>query len=193
MSIRLSGGYTVISRLSKLPGRRVLSLLSGATLLLMLNSCGDYRSVESCADSIARGDKGRFEVNNEGFAKDTENDIIWYRCSAGQRYSNFRCKGEILYLEWDDAMAYAEEFSEKSGITWRVPTDREMQSVTEESCVAPAINHNVFPEIDVANHWTSSKSLHQDVFRCAVNTYSGRLSCRQARKIAQPFMLVRDE
>ena len=183
----------MISRPSKLPGRRTLTLLSGVIMLLVLNSCGDYRSAENCADSIARGEKGRFVVNNEGFARDSENDVTWYRCSAGQRYSNYRCKGEILYLNWQEAMDYAVEFSEKSGITWRLPTDKEMQSVTEESCVSPAINHNVFPEIAVTNHWTSSRTLHQDVFRCAVNTYSGRLSCRQARQVAQPFMLVRDE
>ena len=182
-----------MSRPNKLPSRRILSLLSAMTMLLLLNSCGDYRSAETCAESIPRGEKGRFVVNNEGFARDSESDVVWYRCSAGQRYSNFRCKGEILYLNWEDAMDYAVEFSEKSGITWRLPTDNEMQSVTEDSCVAPAMNHKVFPEIAVSNHWTSSRTLHQDVFRCAVNTYSGRLSCRQARKVAQPFMLVRDE
>lgn len=183
----------VTSRSAKISARRGFSLLSGLMLLLTLNSCGDYRSEETCADSISRGDKGRFEVNKDGFAKDIESGVTWYRCSAGQRYSNFRCKGEILFLNWQEAMDYAAEFSEKSGVVWRLPTDNEMQSVTEEACVAPAINHNVFPDIAVENHWTLSQGLHQDIFRCAVNTYSGRLSCRQARAVAQPFMLVRED
>ena len=62
---------------------------------------------------------------SEGAARDSENDVTWYRCSAGQRYSNYRCKGEIVYLNWQDAMDgtmdYAVEFSEKSVITWRLP------------------------------------------------------------------------
>ena len=62
---------------------------------------------------------------SEGAARDSENDVTWYRCSAGQRYSNYRCRGEIVYLNWQDAMDgtmdYAVEFSEKSGITWRLP------------------------------------------------------------------------
>ncbi len=177
---------------TRLCSRKMFQLLTALSMVLVLNSCSDYRSEEKCTDSIPRGDKGRFEVTNAGLAKDSATGTIWYRCAAGQRYSNFRCKGEMLYLTWDEAISFATEFSEKSGITWRLPTDTEMQSVTESSCVAPAINQNVFPNIDVANHWTSSKGLHQDVFRCAVNTYSGRLSCRQARKIVQPFMLVKD-
>ncbi len=179
-------------RPTRLSGRGGLSVITAISMLLMLNSCADYRSEEKCTDAIPRGDKGRFEVTNAGFARDTETETVWYRCAAGQRYSNFRCKGEILLLTWDEAIDYAEEFSEKSGVTWRLPTDDEMISVTESSCVNPAINHNVFPDISVDNHWTSSKGLHQDVFRCAVNSYNGRMSCRQARKIAQPFLLVRD-
>lgn len=183
----------MILTLVKKSGRRGLSLLSALVALSVLSSCGDYRSEETCSESISRGDKGRFVVNKEGFAKDSESGVTWYRCSAGQRFSNFRCKGEILSLNWQEAMDYATEFSEKSGVVWRLPTASEMQSVTEEACVAPAINHNVFPDIAVENHWTSSQGLHQDIFRCAVNTYSGRLSCRQARNVAQPFMLVRED
>jgi hypothetical protein len=181
------------TKFAVLPGYRMLSMISALILVLVLNSCSDYRSEEACADSIAKGDKGRFEVDNRGFARDTESGVTWYRCSAGQRYANFRCKGEILYLNWDEAVDYVAEFSEKSGLAWRLPTDSEMQSVTEEACVAPAVNHNAFPTIAVENHWTSSKGLHQDIFRCAVNTYSGRLSCRQPRDVAQPFMLVLED
>jgi len=183
----------VILRSLKMSVRKGLLPLSALAVLLALNSCGDYRSAETCDESIPRGDKGRFVTNKEGFAKDSESGVTWYRCAAGQRYSNFRCKGDILSLNWQEAMDYATEFSEKSGVVWRLPTDDEMQSVTEKACVAPAINHNVFPDIAVSNHWTSSQGLHQDIFRCAVNTYSGRLSCRQARDVAQPFMLVRDD
>jgi hypothetical protein len=179
-------------RPTRLSVRGVLFVGTVITALLILNSCSDYRSEEKCSDAISRGDKGRFEVTNAGLARDSDTGTVWYRCAAGQRYSNFRCKGDILLLTWDEAIDYAEEFSEKSGVTWRLPTDDEMISVTESSCVNPAINYNVFPDISVNNHWTSSKGLHQDVFRCAVNSYNGRMSCRQARKIAQPFLLVRD-
>lgn len=187
------GGYIVMFRSTRLFGRALFATVTGLSVLLLLSSCNDYQTEENCADAIPRGDKGRFEVTNAGLARDTVTGTIWYRCSAGQRYSNFRCKGDILFLTWDQAIEYAEEFSQKSGVVWRLPTDDEMISVTESACVNPAINLNVFPEVSVDNHWTSSKGLHQDVFRCAVNTYSGRMSCRQARKIAQPFLLVRDD
>ena len=69
----------------------------------------------------------------------------------------------------------------------------EMKSIIEPNCIAPALNPNVFKDAEVANHWLSDpNTLHQDQFRCALNSYSGNISCRQARIIKQPFMLVRD-
>ena len=41
--------------------RRGWSLLSALIMLSVLSSCGDYRSEETCGESIPRGDKGRFE------------------------------------------------------------------------------------------------------------------------------------
>ena len=68
----------------------------------------------------------------------------------------------------------------------------EMKSIIEDSCIGPAINGNVFPSTDTYNHWTSSNSRHQKSFKCSINTYNGSLTCRQARVLEQPFLLVQD-
>lgn len=168
----------------------MIGLISGCLLLM---SCDNYRTVAKCSDEIKAGDKGSFVTDKTGLATDTSTGTVWYRCPGGKTYSNFRCKGETLNLNWDDATAYAVEFSNKSGVDWRLPTNDEMKSIVESSCIAPAINENVFPATEVNNHWTSSKSWHQNMFKCSVNTYNGSLSCRQARMIEQPFLLVRDK
>ena len=171
---------------------KIKPALGLATTCLLLAGCGDYRTAEKCGDIIKSGDKGSFVTDPSGLARDSSTGTIWYRCPGGQTFSNFRCKGETLYLNWDDATAYAVEFSEKSGVKWRLPTNDEMKSIVESSCIAPVINHNVFPAIEVTNHWTSSDGWHQKTFKCSLNTYNGSLSCRQARVIEQPFMLVQD-
>ena len=80
---------------------RTVGLAAG--MLFLLASCDGYRVAEKCSDHIPRGDKGKFVTDVTGIAKDTETGTTWYRCAAGMRFSNFRCKGETLNLSWDDA------------------------------------------------------------------------------------------
>ncbi len=161
-------------------------------IALALGGCDVYKEDAKCADTIKAYDKLGFITDENGLATDPDTGTRWFRCSGGKRFVNYRCKGEALYLSWDEATAYATEFSEKSGVQWRLPTNGEMKSIMQPNCIAPAMNENVFLATEVNNHWTSSTSLHQKTFKCAINTYSGRISCRQARIIKQPFLLVRD-
>ena len=98
-----------------------------------------------------------------------------------------------LKLSWDEAMAYAREVAEKTGEPWRLPEKDEIPDILENDCINPAANPFVFPGLEVANFWTASKGLHQDKFRCSIYTYQGRVFCRQARDIPQPFLLVKDQ
>ena len=49
-----------------------------------------------------------------------------------------------MFATWDEAMAYAEEFSEKAGTTWRLPTKKEMKSIMESSAMPQRLTTNVF-------------------------------------------------
>ena len=167
-------------------------LLSASLLMTLLVACDVHEVQTKCADFFSAGDLDNFDTSQSGLARDKKTDTTWYRCPGGKTFLHHRCKGETILATWDEAMAYAEEFSEKVGATWRLPTKKEMKSIMESSCNAPTINVNVFPATEVANYWTSSSGLHQDQFRCAVNTYNGSISCRQIRTVEQPFMLVRD-
>lgn len=191
----------IIGKIATTKGLRALSSSLFRTIrtiglaslgMLFLTSCDGYRVAEKCSDSIPRGDKGKFVTDTTGMAKNTETGTTWYRCAAGMRFSNFRCKGEALNLSWDDATEYAKEFSEKSGVEWRLPNNDEMKSIIESSCIGPAVNENVFPSTATNNHWTSSDSWHQNIFKCSVNTFNGSLTCRQARVLEQPFLLVQN-
>ena len=168
----------------------IVAAILSATLLL--GGCDIYKEDIKCGDAIEPYDKLGFITDENGLATDPKTGTRWFRCSGGKRFVNYRCKGEALYLSWDEATAYAIEFSEKSGVKWRLPTNGEMKSIMQPNCIAPAMNENVFLDTEVNNHWTSSSSLHQKTFKCAINTYSGRISCRQTRILKQPFLMVRD-
>jgi hypothetical protein len=194
MSIQSAKTFLVIIRLGLRAIRfhKISLILAFGAMIALLSSCDVYEAETKCADYFEKGDRGQFDTKQAGLARDTETNTVWYRCPAGKTFLHQRCKGETVLATWDEAMAYAEEFSEKAGTTWRLPTKKEMKSIMETSCHGPTINVNVFPATEVANFWTASSGLHQDQFRCSVNTFNGSISCRQIRSLEQPFMLVRD-
>lgn len=160
--------------------------------LVAIHGCADQRNQPNCIDVVkSRVDKSDFNVFKNGLALHKPTGLIVTQCAVGQRMINFKCRGDALKLNWDEAMSYAEEVREKTGEPWRLPSKREMPKLLETQCIDPAANPFVFPDLEVANFWTASKGLHQDQFRCSVYTYQGRVFCRQARSIEQPFLLVK--
>ena len=172
--------------------RAIRVLILGAIVLSLLVGCNDQRNQPECGDVYkSRLDENDFEVFDGGMALHRPTNLIVTQCAVGQRMSNFRCRGDSLKLSWDEAMAYAAEVAEKTGEPWRLPESDEISDILEPDCINPAANPFVFPGLEVANFWTASKGLHQDKFRCSIYTYQGRVFCRQARNIPQPFILVK--
>lgn len=159
-------------------------------LFSALAGCDYYAQLPECADYFKTRPDVAFITDNRGLAKDSDTNLVWYRCAAGQRYKNSECKGEALYLNWQEANAFAEEFSEKSGKLWRLPSKKELKSIMVDQCINPAVDVRVFKDLEVNNFWTSSGSLNSDLFRCSVYTYKGDLFCRQPRVVKLPFLLV---
>ena len=166
----------------------------GVFSIALTAGCADQRGLPDCKEFIEnRLDKSGYEILENGDALHLETGLLVTQCAVGQRLANFRCRGKPLKLSWDDAMAYASEVAEKTGETWRLPEKGEMPKLLQRDCINPAVNPYVFPDMEVANFWTGSKGLHQDLFRCSVYTYQGRVFCRQARNIEQPFLLVKKD
>ena len=169
-------------------------VLSSLLLLVLLAGCNDQRNQAECRDVYkSRVDEHDFVVFDGGVALHRPTGLTVTQCAVGQRMSNYRCRGDSLKLSWDDAMDYAAEVAEKTGEPWRLPEKGEIPKILENRCINPAANPFVFPDLEVANFWTASKGLHQDKFRCSIYTYQGRVFCRQARDIPQPFLLVKNK
>lgn len=158
---------------------------------LLVIGCDRYDQKPICSSILGDTDLGTFYYGATGTALDWKTDTIWYRCPGGSYFLQGTCIGSGLKLSWDDAMAYATELSEISGIEWRLATLPEVRSIISPACVGPAINSNVFPTLKSANVWTSSESsIQSDAFRCAIYTYNGAYSCKQIKRTAKPFLLV---
>lgn len=95
----------------------------------------------------------RYVIKN-GEVYDKKTDLTWQLCSVGQRWKEGAgCVGVIKQIAWDEAMAAATE-------GWRVPSKDELSTLISPTCKNPAINEEVFADMDLGKlwYWTSSKS-----------------------------------
>lgn len=160
------------------------SLLASCNPLETTPDCGDYFS-ENPAVTSRYSDLGR------GLVLHNSTNTTWLQCPAGMSLSSAgNCRGEPLYLSFDEAAAYAAEASEKSGQEIRLPNVGEMRALNEDACINPALDVRTFSSTVVENHWTSEASRTSGLLACAVYTFQGNSSCRESKYTPYPFMLI---
>ena len=162
------------------------------TSLVLLSNC-DYRTQPNCYMTFQnRPDLlSGFSLAGNGLANKAGSSIFWSRCPAGMQLSDPQnCSGTPVLLTFDQAQTYAIDMSDKSGQSIRLPSRREMSSLTENSCINPSLNTNVFPAASSENFWTSEEDTFRNNLACTFYTYQGRSSCLELKTTEYPFMLV---
>jgi len=172
--------------------RAIRILLLPTLSIFFLTGC-DFRSPQDC--SLVYQDRpdllSNFAIDQNGLANKAGSSLSWSRCPAGMQLSNPKnCSGTPLFLTFDQAQTYAIEISEKSAQKIRLPTRREMSSITENNCINPSLNTNVFPASSIDKFWTSEQNSLRSNLACTVYTYQGRATCNDSKIIEHPFMLV---
>jgi hypothetical protein len=128
--------------------------LFGQTCLLSINETAPQSS---------------FVDNEDGTLTDRLLGLTWMRCSIGQIWNQdeSRCDGDASELNWQQALQAAHGYVYVNQLGWRVPNIKELSSITERSCVRPAINETLFPNTPSDDFWTSTPSV-QDSSRAWV-------------------------
>lgn len=160
--------------------------------VLVLSSC-DFRTPETCfAVFQNRPDQlSGFSLSENGLANKAGSPLYWSRCPAGMRFSDPNtCSGIPLLLSFDQAINYAQDISEKTDQKIRLPLVDELDDITENSCINPSLNTNVFPAASTDNYWTSEQHSFRDNLACTFYTYQGLASCLEVKSTEHPFMLV---
>jgi hypothetical protein len=127
-------------------------------LLLSLTYTGSSLA-QTCKPSItADAPNSRYALNANGTALDKKTGLTWMRCALGQTWSGGACAGASQTYVWQKALQIAEStvFAGKSD--WRLPNKKELQSLVEHRCYAPAINLTAFPNAESGWAWSSSPS-----------------------------------
>jgi hypothetical protein len=101
----------------------------------------------------------RFKDNGDGTVTDMESKLMWMRCASGQRWLERRCVGAAAVHAWADAHRHADKVGSDGTAfynDWRVPTLRELATVTDRACQNPRTNLAVFPDTPAAPFWSST-------------------------------------
>jgi hypothetical protein len=104
------------------------------------------------ADSPLTRPDSRYEAANASGSevKDKETGLVWQRCLYGLKWDGAACSGTAIAQEWKVAAKTAADAK------WRMPTQAELESLSEKSCIEPALNINWFGSGPMGWIWTST-------------------------------------
>jgi len=93
-----------------------------------------------------------FKDNGNGTVTDSRTGLTWQKNAE---------KTAGLSIPWADALSYCEGLSLGGKADWRLPNAKELESLTDDDHINPAINAKYFPNTDTGRYWWSSTSLEK--------------------------------
>jgi len=103
-------------------------------------------------------DNSRYKDIGNGTVLDKKTNLTWMKCAFGMTWENSMCVGQSKRMEWRKAILVANYFNNYEGFAgyknWRLPTQKELESIVEKSCFQPAINQSKFPRTVSTGFWT---------------------------------------
>ncbi|MEY4676142.1 MAG: hypothetical protein RLZZ470_649 [Pseudomonadota bacterium] len=102
-------------------------------------------------EPLTRPDSRYQAVDAKGAeVKDLETGLVWQRCVHGQQWDGQSCTGDPVAQDWNTAAKAV------AGTGWRLPTQKELQSLSETSCAELALNQTWFGSGPSGWVWTST-------------------------------------
>lgn len=134
--------------------------VAGLVLAFVLAPAG-VRAEQTCEGdpSLRSTPTSRFQDNGDGTVTDLQSTLMWLRCSAGQQAVGASCEGQPSRMTWAAARALAEDINQRGQYffnDWRLPSLRDLATITERHCSNPRVNLSVFPSTPAAFYWTAS-------------------------------------
>lgn len=85
-----------------------------------------------------------YSDNGNGTVTDNVTGLLWQK------------DDDATKRNWSDAKSYCETLRLAGFVGWRLPTDKELQTLVDYDTYAPAININYFPSTKSSYYWTSN-------------------------------------
>ena len=124
---------------------------------------------------------------------DTVTGLVWQRCVLGMAWDGSTCTGRANLRTWVQALEAtrtAPASAAPGAGAWRMPDMKELVSLAETACVAPAINTTWFGAQPIGSVWSSTPDAHYVAFAWVVN-FSDGVSFTGYKRSTGPVRLVR--
>ena len=100
-----------------------------------------------------------FIDNGNGTVTHTKTGLMWKQCTEGLSGAGCATGTATLYT-WQGALQAAQTLNAAGGFAgftdWRVPNQKELNSIVERQCNAPAINATTFPNTISSWYWSAT-------------------------------------
>lgn len=140
---------------------------------------------QTCVDAIpSTTPDSQLVDNGDSTVTDSKTGLMWKQCSEGLSGSDCGTGTRSSYSA-QSALNYVANLNSAGGFAghkdWRVPNIKELHSIIDHHCVAPALNTHRFPlgteERSPYADWryiTSTPAPQMEKFYFAVHIYAGR-------------------
>jgi hypothetical protein len=120
----------------------------------------------------------RFEILADAMVIDRHSQLVWSRCSVGQRWDKDTgaCAGKATLMTWYQA--------NKLGNGWRLPSVHELSSIADLHQVNPAIDRQVFPNTPASHYWTDTAFAPKPGYFWLVQFQSGENHTDSGKRLA---------
>lgn len=124
-------------------------ILSLAVLLIPMSAAAALSS--SCNDGVeVLAPDSRYVVqNSDTEVLDKTTGLVWQRCPLGFSGADCSTAAVTTTFTWKDAL-------EAASADWRLPNVKELASLVEPRCHAPAVNKTLFPNTGNVYYWSAS-------------------------------------
>ena len=170
-----------------------MTLMQYSLLTMAQQSCLTQIEIPASAPS------GNFLENHDETVSDKITGLMWAKCQQG--HSGLECQNggtggnlDAQTFDWQQALQEAENSTLAGYGNWRLPNIKELESLIEYSCIAPALNLQTFPRVSNSQSitWTSSIANLFDDQSFYVNFFNGTTSA-DTRTTLRFVRLVRDQ
>lgn len=156
---------------------KILRFFAFILVLTLFAHTSFAESTQTCNGGLATTPTTNFQDNLDGTVTDLKTKLIWKKCTEGQIWqSNNTCKYETditPMFTWKEALEMANKVNYSGGFAsatnWRIPNVKELSSIIENTCYAPAINLNVFPVSLAGIYWSATPYINANDYAWSVS------------------------
>jgi hypothetical protein len=112
-----------------------------------------HAAIAACIpnEPLTRPDSRYQAADTQGTqVKDLETGLVWQRCVHGQQWDGKTCAGDPVAQDWNQATKTA------ASNGWRLPTQKELEGLSEKSCYELALNATWFGSGPSGWVWTAT-------------------------------------